>query len=124
MVVVFWLFILLALACIVFSVYRYKQGDNYRFSKAEQNHELYLYEKGSKIFVTLKGVKFSGNCQIEPSETTYRVTSVTMALNSSEMMIKKITRDDLYKIEEQLYTRYPSAKLIWGHPMIDLLKTL
>ncbi|TCP32114.1 hypothetical protein EV207_10189 [Scopulibacillus darangshiensis] len=124
MTIVLFLFILLAAACIVYSILRYKQSDQYRFTRAERTNDIYMYEKNGKIFMTTKGVTFQGYIQIEPNETVYSVAQINIVFDGPKSRLLDITRNDLYDIEKQLYTKYPNTQVDWQPPMSDLLNSI
>ncbi|MFC7393695.1 hypothetical protein [Scopulibacillus cellulosilyticus] len=118
------LLIILGLVCILFSLYRYIQKDEYRFNKAVRRESMYLYENDGNVFITVRGMTFIGQCTIKPYESKYRVTEIFIYSKSPQPLLKNITKEDLYNIEEQLYTKYPVAELKWDRPFAELMESI
>ncbi|MFC3040070.1 sigma-w pathway protein ysdB [Virgibacillus xinjiangensis] len=125
-VIVFRLLMIIALVLIVYTIAQYLRNPQRKLRIAQEEKEFYFADEpeNSKrnIQIAYKGCLFDGEKYLGTTEEAFEVVNIHVSVRDS-MDLQGMTRDDLYFLEQEILLRYPHAKVVWKHPISELLLT-
>ncbi|GAA0601114.1 sigma W pathway protein YsdB [Virgibacillus siamensis] len=125
-VILFRILILIALALILYTIYKYYRNPLRKLHIAKDNEQFYMLDESAdskkNIQLVYRGCLFEGEKYLGAAENSFEVVNISVFANEPAEL-RGITRDDLYFIEKELLIRYPYAKIEWKHPINKLLIT-
>ncbi|SDN56470.1 sigma-w pathway protein ysdB [Alkalicoccus daliensis] len=126
-VLIFRLFLLIAVGIILYSVMRYLTDPRRKLERAHRNEDFYVLDDSDNvrknIFLTVRGAMFEGEKFLGTTEQSVEVTSITMQTEDLDKL-RGMTSQDFHSIEKELTVRYPKAEIEWRQPIADILRKL
>ncbi|PRO64974.1 sigma-w pathway protein ysdB [Alkalicoccus urumqiensis] len=126
-VLLFRIFLLLALAIITYSVIKYLTDSRRRLERARRRGEMYVYDDPREVrrnlLITSGGALFEGEKYLGTAETSVEVTSIQLQTEDT-VELNGMTLQDFHQIEKELQLRYPKAVIQWREPTAGMIRRL
>ncbi|UTR15559.1 sigma-w pathway protein ysdB [Salipaludibacillus sp. LMS25] len=126
-VILFRIFLLLAVGIIIFSLIKYTLDPRRKLEKAYRDGHFYLLDDPDNVrknvLFTFRNALFEGEKFLGTTEDSFEVTSII--INSEDIdHLHGLSRRDFHFIEKELMLRYPKADIEWRSPISHLIKRL
>ncbi|WP_100405062.1 sigma-w pathway protein ysdB [Bacillus solitudinis] len=125
MVILFRLVILLALVILIYSAVKYLFHPRRKLEQAHEKQQFFFLDEEKNVrknfLLTYKGVMFEGEKYLGTTEQAFDIVSIYIWARSTERL-KGLSRQDFQFIEDDIWIRYPNAKIEWKSPIKDFLK--
>ncbi|SER90220.1 sigma-w pathway protein ysdB [Salipaludibacillus aurantiacus] len=126
-VILFRIFLLIAVGIIIFSVIKYLFDPRRKLEKAYRDGRFYLLDEPDNVrknvFFTFGSAMFEGEKFLGATDDSFEVTSIIVRTEDINQL-QGLSRRDFKFIEKELLLRYPKAVIEWRSPINDLLKRL
>jgi hypothetical protein len=126
-VMIFQLFLLLAVGIIIYSVIKYLLDPQRKLERARRHEDFYVLDDSDNvrknIFLTVRGAMFEGEKFLGTSDGSVEVTSILVRTEDYDQL-RGMTGQDFHAIEKELTVRYPKASIEWSLPIADLMRRL
>lgn len=126
-VILFRLFLLIAVGIIIYSVIKYFIDPRRKLEAAHRQGEFYLLDEPDNVrknlLFTYRNVMFEGEKFLGTTEESFEVTSIMIWTENTDRL-KGLSKKDFKFIEKEIMIRYPKAKIEWKRPISDLLKQM
>lgn len=126
-VILFRVFLLIAVGIILFSVIKYLFDPRRKLEKAHREGHFYLLDDPDNVrknvLFTYRKALFEGEKFLGAADDSLEVTSVIIRTEDMDALLGLNLRDFQF-IEKELLLRYPKAEIEWRSPIKELLKRL
>lgn len=126
-VLIFRLFLLIAVGILLYSVARYLTDPRRKLERAHRNEDFYVLDDSDNvrknIFFTVRGAMFEGEKFLGTTEHSVEVTSIAVQTEDLDKL-QGMTSQDFHAIEKELTVRYPKAEIEWRPPISNILRKL
>ncbi|MCR6111600.1 sigma-w pathway protein ysdB [Bacillus sp. A301a_S52] len=126
-VILFRIFLLLAIGIIIFSFIKYTLDPRRKLERAYRNGYFYLLDDTDNVrrnvLFTFRNALFEGEKFLGPADDSFEVTSIIVSSEDIDQL-HGLSRRDFHFIEKELRLRYPKADIQWRSPISHLLKRL
>lgn len=126
-VMIFQLFLLIAVGIIIYSVIKYLLDPRRRLDRARRQRDFFVLDDSDNvrknIFLTVSGAMFEGEKFLGTSDGAVEVTSILVRTEDFDQL-HGMTARDFHTIEKELTVRYPKAEIEWSRRIADLMKRL
>ncbi|WP_096189662.1 sigma-w pathway protein ysdB [Evansella halocellulosilytica] len=126
-VILFRLFLLIAVGIIIYSVIKYFIDPRRKLEASHRQGEFYLLDEPDNVrknlLFTYRNVMFEGEKFLGTTEESFEVTSIMIWTENTDRL-KGLSKKDFKFIEKEIMIRYPKAKIEWKRPISDLLKQM
>lgn len=125
-VILFRIFILIAIVLLVYTGFQYLQNPQRRLRIAKTSNEFFFMDEPNNskrnLQFVYKGCLFAGEKYLGTTDDSFEVVNIHIVVDNP-MELHGLTRDDLYFMEKEILLRYPHAKIEWKHPINQLILT-
>ncbi|PYZ93710.1 sigma-w pathway protein ysdB [Salipaludibacillus keqinensis] len=126
-VILFRVFLLIAVGIIVFSLAKYLIDPRRKLETAHRQGNFYLLDDPDNvrknILFTFRSTMFEGEKFLGAANDSFEVTSIMVWTEDGDQL-QGLSRRDFQFIEKELLLRYPKAEVEWRSPIRELLKRL
>lgn len=126
-VLIFRLFLLIAVAILMYSVIKYLSDPRRKLERAHKNSDFYVLDDSDNvrknIFLTVRGAMFEGEKFLGTTDQSIEVTSIVLQTEDKDQL-RGMTSQDFHAIEKELTVRYPKAAIEWRQPIADIMRDL
>ena len=126
-VIVFRLFLLIAVGVIVYSIIKYLIDPRRKLEFAHNRGGFYILDDQDNVrknlLFTYRNVMFEGEKFLGPADDSFEVTSIIIWTEQTSEL-KGLSKKDFHFIEKEVLIHYPKAVIEWKSPMKELLKQL
>jgi hypothetical protein len=125
-IILFRILILIAIVILIYTGFQYVRSPQRRLHLAKLSNDFFFQDEpgNSKrnLQFVYKGCLFSGEKYLGTTEDAFEVVNIHITVDDP-IELSGLTRDDLYFLEKEILLRYPHAKIVWKHPINQLLLT-
>ncbi|MGJ9382966.1 sigma-w pathway protein ysdB [Salipaludibacillus sp. CF4.18] len=126
-VILFRLFLLIAVGIIIFSITKYLLDPRRKLEAAYREGDFYLLDESGNVrknvIFTFGNAMFEGEKFLGSTDDSFEVTSIMVGTEDSDQL-HGLSTTDFHFIEKELTLRYPKATIEWRSPIKELLKRL
>ncbi|WP_147803432.1 sigma-w pathway protein ysdB [Alkalicoccus halolimnae] len=126
-VLLFRLFLLIAVSIIIYSLIKYFTDPRRRLERAQRSEDFYILDDTDNvrknIFLTVRGAMFEGEKFLGTTDQSVEVTTIILSTDDQDRL-RGMTSRDFHAIEKELIVRYPKADIEWRQPIADIKKKL
>ncbi|QKS72008.1 sigma-w pathway protein ysdB [Paenalkalicoccus suaedae] len=126
-VLLFRLFLLIAVGIIVFSIGKYVLDPKRKLERAKQRGDFYLLDDVDQVrknvLFTVHGALFYGEKFLGPSEDSFEVVRIAVHTDDIDQL-QGMQAQDFVFLEKELTVRYPKAEIEWRSPIKEVRKRL
>lgn len=126
-VLIFRLFLIIAVAILMYSIVKYLSDPRRRLERAHRNEDFYVLDDSDNvrknIFLTVRGAMFEGEKFLGTTDQSVEVTSIVLQTDDKDNL-RGMTSQDFHAIEKELTVRYPKAVIEWRQPIADIIRSL
>lgn len=126
-VLIFRLFLIIAVAILMYSIVKYLSDPRRRLERAHRNEDFYVLDDSDNvrknIFLTVRGAMFEGEKFLGTTDQSVEVTSIVLQTEDKDHL-RGMTSQDFHAIEKELTVRYPKAVIEWRQPIADIIRSL
>ncbi|WP_078595091.1 sigma-w pathway protein ysdB [Evansella clarkii] len=126
-VIVFRLFLLLAVGIIIYSIIKYLLDPRRKLERAHNQGEFFLLDEPENVrknlLFTYRKVMFEGEKFLGPAEDSFEVTSIMVWTEETDGL-KGLSKKDFHFIEKEILINYPKAVIEWKSPIKELLRKM
>ncbi|GAE30144.1 hypothetical protein [Halalkalibacter hemicellulosilyticus] len=117
--------ILAALIILAYTAIKYLFHPRRKLEQAHEKKQYYFYDDEKDVrknfFITYKGVMFEGEKYLGTTDDAFDIITIYVWVKQPEKLAG-LKKEDFQFIAEDIYLRYPSAKLEWKSPIKEFLK--
>ncbi|WP_026671570.1 hypothetical protein [Alkalihalobacterium bogoriense] len=125
MVILFRLFIVVAVIILMYSVIKYFVDPKRKLELAHEKKQFYFHDDKTNVrknfLLTYKGVLFEGEKYLGTTEMAFEIVSIVIWPKQSERL-QGLDREDFHVIEQEIYIHYPNATIEWKSPVKEFLR--
>lgn len=125
-IILFRILILISIVLLVYTFFQYYRSPKRKLTIAKANKDFYFLDEADNIKKNIQfvynGCSFEGEKYLGTTEKEFVVVDIHVHVQEP-MELKGFTRDDLYFLEKEILTRYPYSKIVWKHPVDQLVLT-
>ncbi|RWZ59821.1 sigma-w pathway protein ysdB [Halobacillus fulvus] len=123
-VLLFRLLLLIAIAFIIYTAYKYIKNPRRKLDLAQEHQEFYFHDNKENtkenFLMTYKGFVFEGEKYLGTTEDSFEVVTINVSAHNPEKL-QGLEREDLYFMEQEILMRYPYASIDWKYPINRLI---
>ncbi|MFD1018984.1 sigma-w pathway protein ysdB [Thalassobacillus hwangdonensis] len=119
-VILFRLLILIAIAFLIYTAYKYIINPRRKLDLAREQKSFYFHDDPSNtkqnFLMTYKGILFEGEKYLGTTENAFEVVNINVSTPDPQGL-KGLERNDIYFLEKEILIHYPHAKINWKYPL-------
>ncbi|MBU9714309.1 sigma-w pathway protein ysdB [Evansella tamaricis] len=124
-VIVFRLFLLIAVGIIIYSVVKYLLDPRRKLESAHNQGGFYLLDDSNNVrknlIFTYRNAMFEGEKFLGPTDESFEVTSISIWTEDNDRL-QGLSIKDFHFIEKEILIHYPKADIEWKSPVKELIK--
>ncbi|TGB04102.1 sigma-w pathway protein ysdB [Halobacillus salinus] len=125
-IVLFRLLLLIALAFLIYTAYRFIVNPKRKLDVAREQKEFYFHDNKENtkqnFLMTYKGYDFVGEKYLGTTDHAFEVVTVYVSAQDPQQL-QGLEREDLYFMEQEILMRYPYTSIEWKYPINRLMIT-
>ncbi|MFA9558689.1 sigma-w pathway protein ysdB [Evansella sp. AB-rgal1] len=126
-VILFRLFLLIAISIIVFSVVKYLLDPRRKLESAHARGEFYILDDADNVrknvMFTYRNVMFEGEKFLGATNESFEITSIVIWTEDTDKL-RGLSVKDFHFMEKEVLIHYPKAEIEWREPIKGLLKKM
>ncbi|UOQ46191.1 sigma-w pathway protein ysdB [Halobacillus salinarum] len=124
MIILFRLLLLIAIAFIVYTVYKFIVNPKRKLEIARDKKDFYFHDNldntKQNLLMTYKGYVFEGEKYLGTTDHSLEVVNISVSASNPEQL-QGLDREDIYFLEKEILIRYPHASIEWKYPINRLI---
>lgn len=125
LIVLFRIFILIAIVILLYTAHQYYHNPQRKLRKARRNNSFFFLDQANNSKKNLQfvyeGCLFEGEKYLGTTDESFDVVNIHISVQDRTELLG-FTKQDLIYLEKEIHKYYPHALIDWKHPINQLLR--